>query len=722
MDDVIVDGPAPTSIQNRKQKRIRRSRPKRDLTVYLFDWLVKAVMIGLLLGINFLLFASAGNFKVFPSGISMSSEAVFILAAIFGVSLMLMFLISFSSFLQNVVSAVVVGFFVYISLNQFAMFDKFSFLSYMLAPYLGNDIAMNFMTNSNVVAAGVVAFLTFVFLAMSDKKNIAYFTGILIVIFIGVLADEYFNRDNHNEFKTHYDNSFSMGERGKKFIYIMLPNAASVSYLEDMKEVNSNVNKVENTQKIMLGFFAKNGFTLYPNAFVTNDEPFINAIRSLNNLSKEKEDNFIASAVSMDGYWSFKNINDEYLYLNNNQLYDVFRKAKYKISAYKSRGIDLCGKNGMRNADRCVEKVNSPVSFEGMKLSVTERTWLLAVQWLESMEVFKNLETVYTMLKAITRPDNLPMVGVKFDNLYVVGSPRTLEIVGKDIVKDKGNHAYFIMMDMPSNMFVYNEACQIKPTTQWVDMESLPWIVNKNLYNKRTAYLDQMACLYGKLEQFMGYLEKSGVLDKSVIVIQGVSGADDLKNVAERQFVPDFKNKKLVTMAIRDPLKKEFAVGEEICSASDILNQYLFRRGECLEMNRLDIHSGAKKELKGMLSRFKITQLMTGDAVQHFENWYKLWDKVNKMPKGSIGIIPLSLQVEQPLERSIGEAPVMDTPVVDKPEESIKALPKQPSEENVVVGDETVSEAEVTLPTEKTIEKENVKEKVVKEDTEAVVK
>ena len=116
-------------------------------------------MIGLLLGINFLLFASAGNFKVFPSGISMSSEAVFILAAIFGVSLMLMFLISFSSFLQNVVSAVVVGFFVYISLNQFAMFDKFSFLSYMLAPYLGNDIAMNFMTNSNVVAAGVVAFL-----------------------------------------------------------------------------------------------------------------------------------------------------------------------------------------------------------------------------------------------------------------------------------------------------------------------------------------------------------------------------------------------------------------------------------------------------------------------------------------------------------------------------------------------------------------------------------
>lgn len=45
------------------------------------------------------------------------------------------------------------------------------------------------------------------------------------------------------------------------------------------------------------------------------------------------------------------------------------------------------------------------------------------------------------------------------------------------------------------------------------------------------------------------------MLDKSVVVIQGLSGADDLKNVTERQFIPDFKNKKLVTMAIRDPLK-----------------------------------------------------------------------------------------------------------------------------------------------------------------------
>lgn len=688
MEDIIVNEPAPTSIRSRTPKRFRRSRPKRDLTVYLFDWLVKGMVIALLLSINFLLFASAGNFTVFSSDFSMSYETFLVLAAIFGVSLTLMFLISFSSFLQNLVTAATVGFFVYISLNQFALFDKFSFLAYITAPYLGRETAMNFMHNSDIVTVGAAAALSFIFLALFDKKNIAYFTGIMMVVFAGILADEYFNRENHQEFRTIYDNSLAKAENGKKFIYIMLPNAASVSYLEDMKEANADVKKVENTQDIMLGFFAKNDFALYPNAFVTADDPFKNMIRSFNNLDKEAEDSYVASTGIIDSYWSFKNINDEYIYLNENQLFDVFRKAKYKISAYKSRGLDMCGKNGVRNVDRCVEKVNSPVSFAEMKLSAWERTKLLVAQWLGSMGVFNNLKPLYEALKTITRPDNLPMVGVKFDNLYVVDASKMLEIAEKDIVKDKGNQAYFIMMDMPADMFIYNEFCQVKPTAQWLDMESLPWIINKNLYNKRSAYLEQTSCLFGKLEQFMNNLKKSGVLDKSVVVVQGLSGADDLKNVAERQFVPDFKNKKLVTMAIRDPLKKQFSVGGDICMAADILNQYLFKQRKCSEMNGLELHASAKKELKSMLGRYNITPKMTQKAMNYFADWYKLWNKVNKNPEETREIVSLpqsekqaeKVNIEPSAEQNIGKAPIMQAPLADKQEEQVESLSEKMSE------------------------------------------
>lgn len=706
MEDIIVDGPTPTSIKTRKSKNVRRLKPRRDFTVYLFDWLVKGLLIALLLAIDFTLFASAGNYEVFSSGFTLSSPITYVYAGLFAVSLLLLFLISFSSFLQNILTSFVFAVFVYIVLNQFALFDKFSFLAYWAEPYLGADTAMKFMGNSDIVtsvAAGVVAFL---FLAMTDKKNIAYFTGILIVIFAGILADEYFDRNNHSEFKVVYDNNKSLdAKEGKKFIYIMLPNAGSISYLEDMKEINSDKDKVQKTMDIMLGFFAKNDFYMYPNAYVTEDDAFMNMTKSFNNLTNDEAKSFLASNVSLTGYWSFKNINDEYVYMNQNQLYDVFKKAKYKISAYKSRGADMCSKNGYDIADRCVEKVNTPIGLKSMNMNSLDKSYILVVQWLESMGLFNNLKPVYTMLKAVTNPDNLPMLGLKYSHLYVVDSPKTLEIAVKDIKRDKGNQAYFIFMDLPSNMFVYNEFCRINPTSQWLDMESQPWIVNKNLFGKRNAYLNQTSCLFGKLEQFMLKLQDAGILDKSVVVIQGLSGVDDLKNVNEKQFIPVFKNKNLVTMAIRDPLKKQFTVGNEVCSAPDILSQYLFRKDVCKEMHNLGLHIGAKKELKAMLNMFKLDENMTQKAVETFNVWYNDWIKVNNQPVNIQGgaVVPLpkfynASETDKPLDApekeeiqennteadanvNVGEVKVMEQPIQEASEVPVESLDNTEAEE-----------------------------------------
>lgn len=702
MDDIIVNEPTPNTMRNHQKKKFRKLKPKRDFGVYLFDWLVKGILVGLLLCLDFVLFASSGNFSIFSSDITMAQEMIYILTSIFAISLIFMFLISFSTFLQNMVTALVCGFMVYIVLNQFALFDKFSFLFYMLSPYLGNTAAMNFISNSDLVVTIMTVVISFIFLAMSDKKNIAYFVGALIVVFTGILADEYLNRDKHSEFRTVYDNSFSKMDKGKKFIYIMLPNAGSISYINDMKDGNADKNRVQNTMDVMLGFFAKNDFYLYPNAYVSDDNQYMNMVKSLNNLSNGEAQDYIASNISMNGYWSFKNINDENVFVNQNQLFDVFKKAKYKISAYKSRAVDLCSKNGLPDVDRCVEKFNLPISFDEMGVSSMEKTQILLYQWIGSMGVSSDLSAVYSMLKAVTVPDKLPLVGIKFDNLYVIDSPKTLEEAAKSIVSDKGNQAYFIYMDLPADMFVYNEYCRIKPTSQWLDMESLPWIINKNLSGKRNAYLEQTACLYGKLEQFMLSLKDAKVLDKSVVVVQGLSGVNDLKNVKERLFVPDFKNKKLVTMAIRDPLKKQFVVASEICNAPDIVNQYLFKKGNCIEMNKLGIHVRAQTEIQGILGQFNIDEEMTQGAVAYFDKWYKDWEKVNKQPKGSMGIIPLpsleeekqekqektqdeidaetaedQIVPEQNPEVTIGEVKTMVKPLLDKPEDAIETLQEQ---------------------------------------------
>ncbi len=93
-----------------------------------------------------------------------------------------MFLFSFSSILQNLVAAVVTAGFVLALLNQFALYDKTSILLPVLSPYLGYGVASMFMGISHWVLAALAGVVTLIVLTVSSKTNVAYFTGILLVV------------------------------------------------------------------------------------------------------------------------------------------------------------------------------------------------------------------------------------------------------------------------------------------------------------------------------------------------------------------------------------------------------------------------------------------------------------------------------------------------------------------------------------------------------------
>ncbi len=631
MHDVIID--APNQTISVKTKRVGKPKKGRNLGRYLFDWLVKGLMVSLLVSINFVLYSTSGNFKLFPSEYMLAPEVLYILAGIFCVIIGVLFLVSFSSFFQNLISSFVVVGFVWAMLNQFALFDKTSILSVWINQYFGSVPAQYFIGNSHIVLAVLSGVLFFSFLAMASNQNIAYFTGILFIIFVGILADAYLLRNKQEAYKIVYDNKLQgEQEKGKKFIYIFLPNAAAYNYLEDMKENNTNSDTIQKTMDIMLAFYAKNNFMLYPNAYVKDLDPFMNMVKSFNNVNKKEAEEFTLKNVMVDGYWTFNNINDEYVYLKDNHLFDTFRKAKYRISAYQSRGIDMCHKNNEIAVDKCVEKLNTPINFDVLNVSETEKIIVLFAQWINSTGLFTNKSMLYTLLKAVTNSDELPLVGIPYDGLYVVDSLNSLDMAAEDILRDKGNRAYFVFVDLPSDMFVYNEFCKVKNPSKWLAMESLPWILNKNLYNKRNAYMEQTECLYGKLEEFLGKLNKNGKLDDSVIIIQGLSGADDLRNVLDtRNFVADFKNKRMVTMAIRDPLKKKFSLDYDVCSASDIVKQYLYKKGKCQELASMEMHDNAKNEIKSALQGLTISQENLNKAMVVFDSWYKDWEKASKI-------------------------------------------------------------------------------------------
>ena len=182
---------------------------------------------------------------------------------------------------------------------------------------------------------------------------------------------------------------------------------------------------------------------------------------------------------------------------------------------------------------------------------------------------------------------------------------------------------------MPADMFIYNEFCMVKPTEQWLPMHDRGSADSSGTQARRNAYAEQYACLLGKLQNFMDTLTAKGADKNAVVVIEGVSSAQDKEYKETDRTELNFGANHAVTMAIRDPLHKEKLIKTEICKASDITAAYLFKKAQCTEFKGLNLNEEDRTQLKKALSARSITPEEISKADNFFIHWYPYWQKAN---------------------------------------------------------------------------------------------
>ncbi len=640
MDDVIISSeqrpepqpqpkPQPVKAPAKKQN-IQKPKKRRKFFIYFLDLLQKTLIASLLAGINFVLFCGAGSMGVFGAQALPADEVLMILAGITALCFAFVFLFSFSEFLQNLFLAAVAAAVFLATMNQFALFDKGAVLYDWAKLYAGNDSSY-FSEYSHYILAALVALVMFVFGKTARKSTVTYFIGILLLIFAGIVFDSYIERNKDHNFRVVYENpADNPNEKGKKFVYIAMPNLASYSYLQSVAKDNP---KAQKALAAMLGFYNDNGFTMYTNAMAADKDAVKNLVGTLNAGSNKKTETFVLKKPWTFGNWDFSRVNSDRVYLKNNKIFDVLSRSGYEINAYQTRGLELCLKNNGPAANHCVEKNNFPLNIGGNRLTTTDKVLVLAGEWLESTGLVKGSSILYSVLDAFLNVDNVPFVGTSYDRLYVVDSFKVLDRVAADIAGTKKDAAYFVNMDLPADMYVYDEFCRIKPINLWTRKDDLNFGQPAPLTKKRDAYFDQLACTYGSLQAFMDKLHKNGQAKNTVLIIQGLSGLDDnITTVAAE----NLQNRQSVSMAIRDPLRQGFGIKKEICLAPEILQKYLFKKGKCQPEKALGVHAEVYKNLVKVLDERKITKEDIGNASKKFKAWYQEWKKAQKV-SGSVG-------------------------------------------------------------------------------------
>ena len=565
--------------------------------------------ITFLLSIDFILFSGSGNIELFRDSIFPIPEVSLILLGFLVFSSLIVYLVHFNKILKYCLASLVTFALVFVLYRQFSMIQQILSIGVTSVPV---------HTVVGIVFA-VICYCIFYYGNLFARFLYMVASGIL---FFHVYSS-YIGQPNSPEFLEAYRSEKQGEGQNKRFVYFMLPNLSSYAYLSKFDNAES-----ARTQTIMQGFYQKNKFTVYPKAFTLEDAFLHNMTLSLNPESKQPSTEHILKTRLLSEYWRFFNIRHELINLKDNSLYDFFRNKNYMISAYKSRDFDMCSTNHAVSVDRCIEKINQPVNIYDIRLSILSKMNILLMEWLASMQIVNNMSSIFSFLTKFADLDNAPMVGIDYSNLYVVNSVKTFDILLQNIEEDKGKQAYFVFVDLPSNMYIYNEFCQIKPTDEWYDISSLPWIKNDLSQQRQLAYLQQTRCLYGELEYFMQQLKDKNLLDDTTIVVQGTSSVNNFKKEKEPMFNDEFIANRSVSMAIFDKKLQKKPLDWRFCSTNQILLSLLQGKNKCDKKLNLGVHEKIVSNLNNELGKLSLN--ISNDVSKNFETWFESWKVVNQ--------------------------------------------------------------------------------------------
>ncbi len=639
MHDVIIDDTKDslantTPIQNKPEKKDQPKKNKKQgksFSLYLWDLLIKTLITSLLIGADFLIFAGAGSYDMFGKSVFLNAEVWHVLFAIVIFSFVIMYLLSFFDFLQNLAISAIVFYITLAFFHQYAAFDESSVLSSMAASYISQDLGILLSNVSHIIIAVVLSILFFVFLTFATRTKNFVLLVLLFLFNASIVYTQKVDPREHQKFEYIKEEVVMAHANPKKqFIYIGMPDMASYAYLSELKSQfpknSPDVKEIDKTQEIMLGFYADNNFMLYPQAYAEKESAAQNFAKILNANNDKSEKEYLLQKIYPESLWHFNFLNDKNVYLKESKIYDTFLKSNFSINAYQNNGIELCKINNDYAVSYCVEKNSFPIDYDGMNLSLWDKSALLAAQWLQSTGLFDNLSYVYKGLHPFMNVDDMPLVGKSLTGTDVKNSIDVLDLLSHDLQKADGNTAYFVDLNMPGQGFIYDEYCRVRPISEWQTSNNYAWSKDINISQKRQAYFKQVQCVYGSLQKFIDELKANNLDKETVIVLQGLNGMGGMFAPNENEVPANkFMNQKFVDTAIKDPLKKEFKLKTEVCSTSEVLEQYLYRKEKCQEELDVQITDQEKQAFLEKRHQFNISEDEVKKAQTSFAKWYKTW-------------------------------------------------------------------------------------------------
>lgn len=676
MVDIRVDDD-PRKQSARQLRKKDDEKKGRGLGGFLFDLIMKSLLMTIVLSIDFTLFANAGTYNLFNSYGSLSLEAIFIYAGIAALSLIVMFLSMLIIPIENLVLSAVFAVTGIAIINQFALFDKQSGLIILFGEWLSNDVNVILYKYSYWIMAGIMFVISYIIIHILKRSLLFYFTLALAGLCGWVISEAYFNSAKPL-FKQLAAQPAKMGaEVGKNLVFLALNDFVSINNLRNLKETTSVATNADKAFNNALGMLTENNFTIYPNVIIDRgSQAFTNLTKFYNaDVDNVQED---LSTITQDSYFDFGILHPETQYLTQSSLFESLKKQGYEINAYQIGGMDICKLGNGQLVDSCYEKINYPLIIQSDKASLVDRIVLMVSQWIVSTGLVNNVNPVLEIAKYAV--DGVKPYSFYVNKLNSLNSFAVFDMILSDMERKGGNQAYFAVVDLPSETFVYDDFCTLKPINQWISKDNIP-MAQTMMINRQNAYFDQTSCLYGYLNKFMKQLAITGMDSNTTIIIAGLNMPSLFENPQESDLYRSLQSSQQIGFAIKSPKSSKYSFDYKVCEAKDILGSYFFGKKQCKDLSVFKTTNKNLEHIKKEINIDMFNEKIINSAKKYFNKWFIDWARNrNYIPRDTSDDVPNmgSKEDNEPVELSTPSVTTKE--IQDEPEDKLESIAKVASQ------------------------------------------
>ena len=647
-----------------------------------YDKLLRILYVFMLIAIDFVMFIYSINGKLIEDGVT-NPAVLAVFAGIGSFAFVSIILLAFSRDLQNLICALVTMIVIALFYNQFALFDVDNFVETWL------DKKASWLTFFCIIpSAWLVGLFAGVIIFFAFRYTFALVFVTLVLSAAGVMGIK--NNEFVKQAENEYSEVSSMVEvkdaRKDNLTYFMIPKFPSYQFLNSVRDRN-----FRELRNIMVGFYAVNDFEIYPNAFVKENDTMSNIIDILNQVD------YTSTTSQNRGYSEF--INDWQLIrgsldiygLDENRLYDYLWSNGYKISTYSMPAFNLCLKNNSMNSDRCVLKNYKFMSLYDKTKSLEANVYALLAEWILSF----NMNDLKPLSKMLAKTSALRghKVTVENQRLSLLGAPELFAELNTHLHKDGNGKAYMVYVDLPSDIYVYDEYCRLKPKNQWIALKDNSF-ASGGIDEKRKAYADQAKCAVGLLQMYVDELHQTNKAYQTDVIIQGVSTIRELAGMTAGRY-GNFVKDNLVSLAIRKAKKPRFLINANICLASDFTKTLIRYQDYCYTVDNMNMPTNDMLSLKqNLLNNSVIKGSKISNIAANYKYWYEEFKKRNPV---YLEKVKREAQIQMQQEAA---AQLKKEKLRQKKEEESKANIFLPSDDLIIEMDDSVTEGEFSDETD----------------------